>query len=229
MTKKKGLIKKIIFGILGFIFLFILIVFINLIVTEQFGSKVTKGHQIEKNIHPKSALLVIDIQEATTGDLSMTPFYREHSDELIRNINRLIDTCINHKVLVIHIRNEISNPLINLINNSYSKGSPGAQFDKRINTTSGSEIIKKSKDSFRNTNLDSLLTRNKVSKLYIAGLDAAECINSTVEAAQNRYYTVNLVEEAILSVTAETRDSMIKVFRNRGVNVLHLDSLKLFE
>lgn len=229
MTMKKGLIKKIIFGILGFIILFVLIVFINLIITEQYGSIVTTGQPIEKYTHPKSALLVIDIQEATTGYLSLTPFFQENSDELIRNINRVIDSCINHNVLVILIRNEISNPFINLINNSYAKGSQGAQFDKRINTTSGLEIIKRAKDSFKNSNLDSLLTSNKVSKLYIVGLDAAECINATVEASLKRNYNINLIEEAILSKTTETKDSMIIVFKDRGVNVLHIDSLQVLE
>jgi len=229
MTKQKGLIKKVIFGILGFIILFILVVFINLIITEQYGSIVTKGLPIETYLHPKSALLVIDIQEATTGPISLTPFFQENSDELIKNINRVIDSCINHNVLVILIRNEISNPLINLINNSYAKGSQGTQFDKRINTTSGLEVIKRAKDSFKNTTLDSLLTSNKVSKLYIVGLDAAECINATVEASQNRNYNVNLIEEAILSKTTETKDSMIIVFKNRGVNVLHIDSLRVLE
>jgi len=229
MTKQKGLIKKVIFGILGFIILFILVVFINLIITEQYGSIVTKGLPIETYLHPKSALLVIDIQEATTGPISLTPFFQENSDELIKNINRVIDSCINQNVLVILIRNEISNPLINLINNSYAKGSQGTQFDKRINTTSGLEVIKRAKDSFKNTTLDSLLTSNKVSKLYIVGLDAAECINATVEASQNRNYNVNLIEEAILSKTTETKDSMIIVFKNRGVNVLHIDSLRVLE
>lgn len=229
MTKKKGLIKKIIFGILGFIILFFLIVLINLLITEQYGSIVTKGLPIENYNHPKSALLVIDIQEATTGHLSLTPSYQKNSEELIKSINRVIDSCINHNILIVFIRNEISNPLINLINNSFAKGSLGAQFDKRMKTTSGLEVIKKAKDSFKNTNLDSLLTSNKVSKLYIVGLDAADCINATVEASQNRHYTVNLFEEAILSKTSETKDSMIIVFKNRGVNVLHVDSLKVLE
>jgi nicotinamidase-related amidase len=54
------------------------------------------------------------------------------------------------------------------------------------------------------------------------GLDAAECVNATVEASLNRNYKVNLIEEAILSKTTGTRDSMIIVFKNRGVNILHI-------
>jgi len=229
MTKKKGLIKKIIFGILGIIILFVLIVFINLIISGQYESIVTKGQPIDNYGEHKSALLVIDIQEATTGHLSMYPFFQINSDELIKNINRIAYSFNNHNILIIHIRSEISNPLINLLNSSYAKGSPGAQFDKRIKTTSGLEVIKRAKDSFKNTNLDSILTSNKVSELYIVGLDAAECINATVEASQNRNYKVNLIEEAILSKSTEMKDSMIAVFKDRGVNVLHIDSLIVLE
>jgi nicotinamidase/pyrazinamidase len=229
MTKKKGLIKKIIYGILGIIILFVLIVFINLIISGQYESIVTKGQPIDNYSEHKSALLVIDIQEATTGHLSMYPFFQINSDELIKNINRIAYSFNNHNILIIHIRSEISNPLINLLNSSYAKGSPGAQFDKRIKTTSGLEVIKRAKDSFKNTNLDSILTSNKVSELYIVGLDAAECINATVEASQNRNYEVNLIEEAILSKSTEMKDSMIAVFKDRGVNVLHIDSLKVLE
>ena len=229
MTKKKRRIKKIIFGILGIIILFVLIVFINLIISGQYESIVTKGQPIDNYSKQKSALLVIDIQEATTGHLSMYPFFQKNSDELIKNINRIVDSFNNNNILVIHIRSEISNPLINLLNSSYAKGSPGAQFDKRIKTTSGLEVIKRAKDSFKNTNLDSILTSNKVSELYIVGLDAAECINATVEASQNRNYKVNLIEEAILSKSTEMKDSMIVVFKDRGVNVLHIDSIKVLE
>jgi len=226
MNRKKGLIKKIIFGIIGTIILFTLIVFINLIAAGQYESKVTKGRPIDNYSELKSALLVIDIQEATTGHLSLYPFFQKNSDELIKNINRITDSFNNQNILVIHIRSEISNPLINLLNSSYAKGSSGAQFDKRIKTSSGLKVIKRAKDSFKNTNLDSILTSNKINELYIVGLDAAECINATVEAAQNRYYRVNLIKEAILSKSIEMKDSMITSFQGRGVQVLNIDSLK---
>lgn len=228
MTKNKGL-KKIIFGILGIIILFVLIVFINLIFSGQYESIVTKGQLIKNYNNHKSALLVIDIQEATTGPLSNYPFFKKNSDTLIKNINKIIDSFNDHNILVIHIRSEITNPLLNLINSSYAKGSPGAQFDKRIKTTSGFEVIKRAKDSFKDTNLDSILIRNEVSELYIVGLDAAQCINATVEASQNRNYKVNLYKEAIISKSIEMKDSMIVIFKGRGVNIVHIDSLNVLE
>lgn len=227
MTKKKGLVKKIVLGISGTLFLFVLTVFINLIISGQYESKVTKGQPIENYSEHKTSLLVIDIQEATTGHLSTYPFFQKNSDELIKNINRITDSFNNQNILVIHIRSEISNPLINLLNSSFAKGSPGAQFDKRIKTTSGLEVIKRAKDSFKNTNLDSILISNRINELYIVGLDAAECVNATVEAAQNRNYKVYLIKEAILSKSTKMKDSMITCFKGRGVNILNIDSLKI--
>ena len=229
MVKKKGIMKKIILGTIGTIFLFVIIVIINLVVFEKNGSVVSKG-QIIKNYNERNyALLVIDIQEATTGVVSKYPFFEMNSDVLIKNINRIIESFINQNALVIYVRSEISNPLINLVNNSYAKGSLGARLDKRLKIVTDIEIVKIGEDSFRNTNLDSILTRNKISELYIVGLDAAECVNSTVEAAQNRNYRVNLIDEAILSKSIDMKDSMIVNFKTRGVKIIALDSLNLME
>jgi nicotinamidase/pyrazinamidase len=226
MTKKKGLMKKIIFGILGAIILFVVIVFINLIISGHYESIVTKGQPIENYSKRKYALLVIDIQEATTGHLSIYPFFQQNSDELLKNINRIVDRFSNNNLLVIHIRSEISNPLINILNSSYAKGSPGAQFDRRLETNSGLEVIKRAKDSFKNTNLDSILTSNKINELFIVGLDAAECVNATIEAAQNRNYMVTIIKEAILSKSIEMKDSMLVIFKERDVKILSIDSLQ---
>gem|GEM_PF-1298556 len=85
--------------------------------------------------------------------------------------------------------------------------------------------MKNGKDSFRNTNLDSLLQKNEISSLYIAGLDAAECVNATIEAALNRNYKVFVIEDAVISKTPATMDSMMRIFMQRKVNIVTSDSL----
>jgi len=229
MAKKKGIVKNIIFGIIGTIILFVVIVIVNLIIVGKNESIISKGQPIENYSEHNYALLVIDIQEATTGDVSMFPFFKKNSDNLIKNINQIAESFKIQNIPVIYIRSEITNPLVNLINSSFAKGHIGAKYDKRLHTVSELEVVKKNKDSFRNTNLDSILTSNKVNELYIVGLDAAECINATVEAAQNRNYNVNLIEEAILSKSKEMKDSMIMNFKDRGVKVINIDSLDLMK
>jgi nicotinamidase-related amidase len=204
-------------------------VIVNLILLGKNESIISKGQAIEIYNEPNYALLVIDIQEATTGDVSMYPFFKKNSDVLINNINQIAERFQNQNIPVVYVRSEITNPLVNLVNNSYAKGHPGAQFDKRLKIVSDLEVVKKYKDSFRKTNLDSILTSNKVNELYIVGLDAAECVNGTVEAAQNRNYRVNLIEEAILSKSDEMKDSMIVNFKGRGVRIISIDSINIIE
>jgi len=227
--KRKVKARKVIFGIIGLILLLIVIVFVNLIIAGKNASIISKGHPIEDYGKHKYALLVIDIQEATTGDVSMYPFFKKNSDDLIKNINQIAENFKINNIPVVYIRSEITNPIINLINSSYAKGHPGSGFDKRLKTVSNIEVVKKYKDSFRNTNLDSILTVNKVNELFIVGLDAAECVNGTVEAAQNRNYQVNLIEEAILSKSEELKDSMLVIFKNRGVRIVHMDSVSIMK
>ena len=229
MILKKRIIKKIIFGVVGTLVLFIIIIFINLIILEKDASVVSKGQPIENFSGRNAALIVIDIQESTTGEISMNPFYKKNSEYLINNINRISEYFKGQNLPVIYVRSEITDPLINLLNSSYAKGSAGAKYDKRLNIVSGLEVVKNRNDAFRNSNLDNILTGGKINELYIVGLDASECVNTTVEAALNRNYKVKLIEEGILSKSTEMKDSMIVNFKNRGVKVISMDSLKLTE
>ncbi len=227
MKSIKRTLLKIILGTLAAIVLFVLVLFINLIVAGKNESVISKGQPIEKNTNPKPALLIIDIQEVTTGKLSIYPYFRENSEKLIQKINQLADSFKIANLPVIYVRSKITNPLINLLNNSYAKGSEGVKNDRRMKIVSDLEVIKSVKDSFRDTGLDSMLISNKVNGLYIAGLDAAECVNSTVEAAQNRQYKVTIIREAVISKSDAQTDSMMTVFINRGVNVIGIDNLRL--
>ncbi len=128
-----------------------------------------------------------------------------------------------HNYPVIYIRIEINNPFINLINSSYAKGSPGVQYEKLLRIVSN---IEANKDSFRKTNLDDILTKNNVNELYIVGLDAAECVNATVEASLNRKYKVNIIAEAVISNSESKTDSMMVCFREKVIRIMNLDSVK---
>jgi nicotinamidase/pyrazinamidase len=224
---KKSIVKRIIYGIIGTIVLLILIVVVNLILLFKNESAISNGHPIQNYGKRNCALIVIDIQEVITGDLSIYPSLQEKSEILIQKINQAIDSFEVYNYPVIYIRSEIKNPFINLINSSYAKGSLGVQYDKRLRIISNIEVVKSGKDSFRKTILDDILTKNKVNELYIVGLDAAECVNATVEASLNRKYKVNIIKEAVISKSISKTDSMMICFRERGARIINLDSLNL--
>ena len=120
------LIKKILLWSLLAIILVIGVLFINLKVCEKRGTIVTKGTPIENYQSNNSALIVIDIQEYTTGVVSINEVFKKRADDLIQKINRIIEKSVELGIPVIFIHSEISNPLINLINNSAAVGSLGA-------------------------------------------------------------------------------------------------------
>lgn len=227
MSGKKSPVKTVLLGIIGLIVLLIVVIIANLFIVSKTGAVITKGQPIGDYGETRYALLVIDLQESTTGEHSIYPCFRENSEVFIGNVNRVIDTFSLSDQPVIYVRSEITNPLINLLNNAYAKGSPGAQCDKRLRMVSDLQVAKKGKDSFRHTNLDSLLVSHRVNELFVVGLDAAECVKATVEAAQNRQYSVNLIEEAVISASKRSTDSMMVYFRSRGVRVIPLDQLSL--
>jgi nicotinamidase-related amidase len=138
-----------------------LVLVVKFIIVGKNESVISKGQPIENYIEQNYALLVIDIQEATTGDISAYPYFRENSENFIKK-NQVIDSFKMLDYPVVYVRSEITNPFINLINSSYAKGSPGVKFDRRLKVVSNLEVLKKGKDSFRNTNLDNILTSNKI-------------------------------------------------------------------
>lgn len=226
MAQHKHSFKKIVLAILGMLVLTVLVVVITILIIFYDGSKVSEGKPIEHFTNPKPALLVIDVQEATTGAVSAQDWYKSHADSLIGNINHLAANFHKKNQPVIFIRVVMTNPLVNLINNSFEEGGQGAQFDKRLHTSGSLEVVKNGKDSFRKTSLDSILNSHQVNELFITGLDAAECVNATTEAALNRNYKVYMVKEALLSKSATAMDSMLNVFEKRGINIISADSLE---
>jgi len=100
------------------------------------------------------------------------------------------------------------------------KGSIGTQIDSRLLIISDYILPKEKSDSFSNPHLDEILMKNKINRLYIAGLDAAYCVKNTITAAQNRGYDVVVIEDALLSKTTELKAEMIDYFRSTGVTVI---------
>ena len=101
MAKKKKIIMKIIWGIVGAFILFIAVVFVNLLIFQYTATEVSIGQPIKAYAEQHAALLVIDIQEATTGEISIDKYYKEKSDGLIKNINHLTEWFQKKNALII--------------------------------------------------------------------------------------------------------------------------------
>lgn len=219
------LIKKILLWSLLAIILVIGVLFINLKVVEKRGAIVTKGTPIENYQSNNSALIVIDIQEYTTGVVSINEVFKKRAENLIQKVNRIIEKSVELGIPVIFIYSEISNPLINLINNSAAVGSLGAQLDSRLTIVSDYIIPKEKQDAFSNPKLDSILIQKEISSLFVVGLDAAHCVNSTIEGARNRGYNVVAISDAIISDPDTVKNQMLKEYASKGVEILSTEKL----
>ena len=193
---------------------------INLFIFGKIAARISEGTPIPDYGNINSAILVVDIQEGTTGSVSVTESYTLQADELIHNVNTITSVAACEKIPVIYIKSEVSNPLINILNNTLAEGSPGAELDHRMNVDSDHIITKKKNDSFNNTDLDQLFANLHVNHIYLTGLDAAHCIHHTLQGALIRGYGVTVVEDAVITDPEEQRDATIQQFREMGVEVI---------
>lgn len=219
--------KKIIIRVLLFLGVIIITLVILFIDIENYVSKISEGTKIPDFQTPGAALLVIDIQEATSGMSSLTEIYTKQAPLLIKNVNVLIDSAQKNNIPVIYIKNETTNWLINLLDNSMEKGSVGAELDKRLRILTQNIVSKTRMDAFSNPMLDSLLLSLEVDILFVTGLDAAYCVNHTMQAAHNRGYNLVVIKDALISENDSLMQVMIDDFQSRDIRIISLGDFPL--
>ena len=212
--------KKIPLKILLVLICVIIILVGNVLIYSKMAKKVTKGVPIAFSKIEMPALLIIDVQESTTGEVASNESLINQADTLISEINKLIATCEYSNVPVIFITHEITNPLINFLDNSSARGSMGTEIDKRLNASDHPHFFKRKLDAFSNSDFESFLLENKINTLYISGLDAKYCINNTVLGALNREYNVILLTNTIISAEPTLCDSIFQVLTKKGAEVI---------
>jgi len=216
------MIKRILLRILLVLGLIVAVLVVNLVVFGITAAKVTEGVPIENRDTESVALLVIDIQEGTTGSASITESYISQSEALIKNVNNLVADAVAKDWSIVWVRSEVTNPLINILNSTMARGSVGAELDRRLDTSTGLVVVKKKNDSFAKTPLDSFLEERRVGRLVVAGLDASHCILAALEAAVNRGYQLTVFEETMIAEDDEKMTEMLETYKALGVEVLSI-------
>jgi len=212
--------KKIIIAIVSLLVLSVAVLVVNYIIFVNIGSQISEGDPIIKTNTIKPALLIIDIQEGTTGKSSASDYYIMESEELINKVNKIADSSSIKNIPVIYIKSEISNFLINILNDTYAKGSPGAELDSRLKIVSENILNKDKSDAFSNSRIDSILIKNEINELVFTGLDLAHCVNSTILAAVNRNYDICLIEDALLSESDSLKIVKLDEFKQSGFEII---------
>lgn len=195
-------------------------------------TKVTQGVQITEYKNPQKALLVIDVQEDSTGRTALPLSPYKGKAEYIARLNKIIEAASRKKIIIVYIKQEFESLWGKTLSwtvfgGSDIEGSPGTEVDKRVVILSNHKFTKPWADSFYNPELDKFLTEQRINELYLTGLDPEVCVYATARGALNRGYKVNIVTDALLSWrdsicfwTKNNNESIFEKYRKDGINLV---------
>jgi nicotinamidase-related amidase len=218
----KGFLKRLLFYLAVMLLFFVA----YLAYLYDDAVSVSKGFPIKTYENPTTALLVIDIQEGTTGKYSSDQAYSDQSSTLIKSVNRVISAIYDSGLPVVYIRQQTENWFLKWADGYVlAEGSPGIAIDSRVKIVSMNHFPKRIMDAFSNPMLDEFLTELQVNRLVITGLDIAGCANKTTLAALNRGYEVVIVKEAVISTSTEKKHEHLEELKSAGAYVIEMDQL----
>ena len=132
------------------------------------------------------AVLVIDVQSALF-DPEPRPF---DVNAVLDKINIITSWARNIGYPIIYIQHEQAESIMEY-------GSKGWQLQGDLIIRESDIVVRKTTpDSFLRTNLESILKRNKVKHLIVAGYASEFCVDTTVRRAASLGYSVELVSDA---------------------------------
>ena len=131
---------------------------------------------------PRTALLVIDVQNGVVGEA-------HERDRVIANIAALVDKARTEQVPVVWVAHSDEGGM--------PQGSPAWQYVDELRRDGSEPLVHKTfADSFEDTDLEAVLAGLEVGRLVVTGAQTDECIRSTLHGAITRGYDATLVADA---------------------------------
>jgi nicotinamidase-related amidase len=130
---------------------------------------------------PNTALLVIDVQNGVVADV-------HERDAVVANIATLVDKARDEGVPIVWVQHS---------DEHLKKGSEAWEYVPELTRHDSEALVHKSyADSFEETDLEDVLAKAGIGRLFVAGAQTDECIRSTIHGAFVRGYDVTLVGDA---------------------------------
>ncbi len=130
---------------------------------------------------PRTALLVIDVQEGVVGEAY-------DRDRVVANIVALVDRARAADVDVVWVQHH---------SDDLPQGSPSWQYVPELVRREAEPLVRKTyADSFEGTDLEAVLAARGIGRVFVAGAQTDECIRSTLHGAIVRGYDATLVGDA---------------------------------
>lgn len=138
----------------------------------------------------KSALLMLELQNDyfPSGRIPL-----DKSIEACAKAEIVLDTCRDKKLPVIHVQHISTHPDAAY----FLPCTKGAEFYSTVQPTKNETIIKKHyPNSFKDTSLQSHLTKNQINHLIICGMMTHSSIDATVRAAYDLGFSCTVIHDA---------------------------------
>jgi nicotinamidase-related amidase len=180
---------------------------------------------------PKTALLVLDMQEDFLGEKARMPIKDEQIPAITAVVNGLIDEFERNGQEIIYIKSEF--PKIALGNKirhyAAIKGSPGTKIYGKIRISGNAVFSKKTPDAFSNKEFADYLEAHQIKRLVITGVYADQCVLSTTMAALDRNYQITFVRNGVGARSDKDVNKACEKVRNRGAEVIEYQPQTHFE
>ena len=183
--------------------------------------------KINPLININAAVLVIDVQNSLTFYDNPQKAKKHQVAGFLDNINLVINKLADHEI--IYIRQEFAKKsfLSFILPMFPGEGEPGTEIKKNIFKENSMIFIKSQADAFTNPELQNYLNSKKIGTLYITGLAAEACVNSTVKGAAANGYKVYVVKEAVLSMSGGSPDrKRLERYRSYGTEIISVNDIK---
>ncbi len=130
---------------------------------------------------PNSALLVVDVQNGVVASA-------HERDAIVGNVGSLVDKARRERVPVVWVQHSADHIV---------RGSDGWRIVPELAPDDAEPLVEKNfRDSFEDTELETVLSSLGVGRLVVVGASTDACIHSTIHGAFVRGYDTTLVSDA---------------------------------
>jgi nicotinamidase-related amidase len=222
IKNKKGKKKRmaILFSVLGVLVALVA----TYVITGLYVTLPTKGERIARYNDPKSALLVMDVQNDITRDKAYG-----NTEGFVESVNQSTAFAEENGMEIIYVKNIYgNNPVVLLLAGGKGKrGTEGVEFDSRLNVVNGNVFVKSRGDSFSSAEFENYLIAQKIDTLYIVGADAAGCVLRTAQGGKNRGYNVTIIKDAVTTAANDTKMKQVEEqYKKDGIITVTLNELR---